>query len=246
MRNYEECRWAHGQKRDGGFTTNYSESSTTYHMDEIIHDIAWQDFDWEQVREQPINSDTKAFEKLLEEGRESLWHGYTEQTKLFVAATLQNIKADHNISHECFKSLLKAIKRAEMRTRVMRLPIVPFGKTKDNDKARLNLKDICKRPALELRQSFNGKDCQTACKVLTEGSTLLGNVQSLAMGPDMDQVSRNGYKVNGYEFHIKAYGRDDIDTKEEELLINTDSESESGGEDGYESKQDDSDLETET
>ncbi|KAL8146356.1 hypothetical protein AgCh_004193 [Apium graveolens] len=44
-------------------------------------------------------------------------------------------------------------------------------------------------------------------KALTEGSTLPVNVQSLAMGPDMDQVSRNGYKVNGYEFHTKAYGR---------------------------------------
>ncbi|KAK1393788.1 hypothetical protein POM88_012844 [Heracleum sosnowskyi] len=26
------------------------------------------------------------------------------------------------------------------------------------------------------------------------------------MGPDRDQVSRNGYKVNGYDFHTKAYG----------------------------------------
>ncbi|WOG93899.1 hypothetical protein DCAR_0313187 [Daucus carota subsp. sativus] len=26
------------------------------------------------------------------------------------------------------------------------------------------------------------------------------------MGPDKDQVSCNGYKVNGYEFHTKAYG----------------------------------------
>ncbi|XP_074323883.1 uncharacterized protein LOC141660798 [Apium graveolens] len=31
------------------------------------------------------------------------------------------------------------------------------GKTKDNDKARLDLKDICKRPALELQKSSNGK-----------------------------------------------------------------------------------------
>ena len=32
------------------------------------------------------------------------------------------------------------------------------------------------------------------------------NVQALAMGPDMDQVSYNGYKVNGYDFHTKTYG----------------------------------------
>ncbi|KAL8147860.1 hypothetical protein AgCh_005257 [Apium graveolens] len=31
------------------------------------------------------------------------------------------------------------------------------GNTKDNDKARLDLKDICKRPTLELQESSNGK-----------------------------------------------------------------------------------------
>ncbi|XXG85600.1 hypothetical protein AAC387_Pa11g0649 [Persea americana] len=31
------------------------------------------------------------------------------------------------------------------------------------------------------------------------------NVQVLAMGPDRDQVCRNGYKVNGYDFHTKTY-----------------------------------------
>ena len=31
------------------------------------------------------------------------------------------------------------------------------GKTKDNDKARLDMKDICKRPTLEIYESSNGK-----------------------------------------------------------------------------------------
>ncbi|XXG77368.1 hypothetical protein AAC387_Pa08g1535 [Persea americana] len=31
------------------------------------------------------------------------------------------------------------------------------------------------------------------------------NVQVQAMGPDRDQVRRNGYKVNGYDFHTKTY-----------------------------------------
>ena len=39
------------------------------------------------------------------------------------------------------------------------------------------------------------------------GSTIPANVQALAMGPDKDQVSRHGYKVNGYNFHTKEYGR---------------------------------------
>ena len=26
------------------------------------------------------------------------------------------------------------------------------------------------------------------------------------MGPDMDQVTRSGYKVNGFDFHTKTYG----------------------------------------
>ncbi|XP_074349663.1 uncharacterized protein LOC141689305 [Apium graveolens] len=110
MRNYEECWWAYGQKRDGSFTSNYSGSSSTYHMDEMVHDIAGQDFDWDQAREQPMNSDAKAFTKLLEEGREPLWYGCTKHTKLSGVTTLLNIKADHNISHEYFESLLKAIK----------------------------------------------------------------------------------------------------------------------------------------
>ncbi|KAL8116910.1 hypothetical protein AgCh_023190 [Apium graveolens] len=46
--------------------------------------------------------------------------------------------------------------------------------------------------------------CWIKDKALTEGSMLPANVQSLGMGPDMEQVSRNGYKVNGYEFHTKA------------------------------------------
>ncbi|KAK1398135.1 hypothetical protein POM88_007998 [Heracleum sosnowskyi] len=137
-------------------------------------------------------------------------------------------------------------------------------------------------------------------KALMEGSTIPANVQALAMRPDMDQISRNSYKVNGYEFHTKAYGRgkrttnsgmcvlgdcynelshafygelekilelsykdgedepdeidpalilvsdDIIDTEDEELLIDTDSESESEADDGYESIQDDSDSETDT
>ncbi|KAL8134185.1 hypothetical protein AgCh_009299 [Apium graveolens] len=57
-----------------------------------------------------MNSDPKAFSKLLEEGREPLWHGCTKHTKLSAVAILLNIKTDHNISHECFESLLKAIK----------------------------------------------------------------------------------------------------------------------------------------
>ncbi|KAK1399043.1 hypothetical protein POM88_008906 [Heracleum sosnowskyi] len=43
-------------------------------------------------------------------------------------------------------------------------------------------------------------------KALVVESTIPGNVLALAMGPDRDQVSRNGYKVNGYDFHTKAYG----------------------------------------
>ena len=57
-----------------------------------------------------MNSDAKAFFKLLDEGSELLWPGCTKQTTLSAVATLLNIKADHNMSHECFESLLKAIK----------------------------------------------------------------------------------------------------------------------------------------
>ncbi|KAK1391652.1 hypothetical protein POM88_010708 [Heracleum sosnowskyi] len=67
MRNYEECWWAHGQRRDGGYTGNKPGSRSTHRMDEMVHDIAGPDFDWEQAREQPMNSDAKAFSKLLEE-----------------------------------------------------------------------------------------------------------------------------------------------------------------------------------
>ncbi|XP_074352803.1 uncharacterized protein LOC141691955 [Apium graveolens] len=43
-------------------------------------------------------------------------------------------------------------------------------------------------------------------KALTAGSMIPANIHALAMGPDKDQVIRNGYKVNGYNFHTKAYG----------------------------------------
>ncbi|KAK1379629.1 hypothetical protein POM88_026373 [Heracleum sosnowskyi] len=43
-------------------------------------------------------------------------------------------------------------------------------------------------------------------KALAVESTIPANVLALAMGPDRDQVSRNGYKVNGYDFHTKSYG----------------------------------------
>ncbi|KAK1356552.1 hypothetical protein POM88_049808 [Heracleum sosnowskyi] len=102
MRNYEECWWAHGQKRDVGYTSKISSNSNTHRMDEMVHDIAGSNFDWEEAREQPMNFDAKAFLKLLEEGREPLWHGCIKHTKLSAVATLLNIKADHNMSHECF------------------------------------------------------------------------------------------------------------------------------------------------
>ncbi|KAK1404226.1 DUF4216 domain-containing protein [Heracleum sosnowskyi] len=130
-----------------------------------------------------------------------------------------------------------------MLARVMRLPVVPFGKNdkkingfgeshnwvrteKDLHAAHnyilLNREEIDKFARLyddKLKVKHPGisdKDIQISCakefarwikdKALAEGSTILANVQTLALGPDMDQVSRNGYKVNGYEFHTKAYG----------------------------------------
>ncbi|KAK1399146.1 hypothetical protein POM88_009009 [Heracleum sosnowskyi] len=110
MKNYEECWWAHGQTRDGGFTVNNPGSSSNYHMNEMVHNMAGPDFDWEQAREQPMNSDAKDFFKLLDEGSEPLWDGCIKHSKLSAVATILNIKADHNMSHECFESLLKAIK----------------------------------------------------------------------------------------------------------------------------------------
>ncbi|KAL8099853.1 hypothetical protein AgCh_032200 [Apium graveolens] len=84
---------------------------------------------------------------------------------------------------------------AEMRTRVMRFPIIPFdvmhveknvfdnvfntvmnvtGKTKDIDKACLDLKDICRRPALELRQSSNGKTVKPHARWMYPFERLMG------------------------------------------------------------------------
>ncbi|XXG53420.1 hypothetical protein AAC387_Pa03g1511 [Persea americana] len=37
------------------------------------------------------------------------------------------------------------------------------GKTKDNDKARLDMKDICKRPGLELYETPNGAITDRSC-----------------------------------------------------------------------------------
>ncbi|KAJ8625638.1 hypothetical protein MRB53_034168 [Persea americana] len=248
----------HGQRRDSGIAQVHNPGSSIHRMNDMVHDIVGPDFDWEQDREQVMNSDAKAFFKLLDEGSEPLWPGCTKQTTLFAVATLLNIKADHNMSHECFESLLKAIKsmlpdgeklpdnyyfyhpfrrnrenfskgkvendmpaprlsETEMLDRVMRLLVIQFGKiaaseiingfgdshnwvrrsifwelpywstnlirqhldvmhieknvfdnvfstvmgvpgkTKDNDKARLDMKDICKRPGLELYETPNGK-----------------------------------------------------------------------------------------
>ncbi|KAJ8615539.1 hypothetical protein MRB53_034911 [Persea americana] len=110
MNNYEDCWWAHGQRRDSGIAQVHNPGSNTHRMNDMVHDIAGPDFDWEQDREQVMNSDAKAFFKLLDEGSELVWPGCTKQTTLSAVATLLNIKADHNMSHECFESLLKAIK----------------------------------------------------------------------------------------------------------------------------------------
>ncbi|KAK1400946.1 hypothetical protein POM88_000551 [Heracleum sosnowskyi] len=325
MRNYEEYWWAHGQKRDGGITINNAGSST-YRMNEMVHDFAGPDFNWDQAREQPINADAKDFFKLLDEGSEPLWDGCMKQSKLSAVATLLNIKTDHNMSHECFESLLKAIKSrkpcwfdchrrflpvdhpfrrnrenfrkgkvendmsaprlsgTEIRSCVMRLPAVPFAYsfneistfvsdyfpdevlTKANRVSRnddggnvelngrlsvfglsgraygkekriflsekelhaahtyilLNCEEIDEYVRLydgELKAKhpdITDKDIEInrakgfalwiKDKALTVESTIPANVLALAMGPDRDQVSRNGYKVNGYDFHTKAYG----------------------------------------
>ncbi|XXG40610.1 hypothetical protein AAC387_Pa01g1288 [Persea americana] len=125
-------------------------------MNDMVHDIAGPDFDWEQDREQVMNYDAKAFFKLLDEGSEPLWPGCTKETTLSAVATLLNIKADHNMSYKCFESLLKAIK--SMLPDGEELPDnYYFCKTKDNDKARFDMIDICKRPGLELYETPNGK-----------------------------------------------------------------------------------------
>ncbi|XXG71798.1 hypothetical protein AAC387_Pa07g1039 [Persea americana] len=110
MNNYEDCWWAHGQRRDSGIAQVHNLGRSTHRMNDMVHDIAGPDFDWEQDREQVMNSDAKAFFKLLDEGSEPLWPDCTKQTPLSAVATLLNIKADHNMSHECFELLLKAIK----------------------------------------------------------------------------------------------------------------------------------------
>ncbi|KAJ8624480.1 hypothetical protein MRB53_033010 [Persea americana] len=102
MNNYEDCWWAHGQRRDNGVAQVHNPSSSTHRMNDMVHDIAGPDFDWEQDREQVMNFDVKAFFKLLDECSEPLWPGCTKQTTLSAVATLLNIKADHNMSHECF------------------------------------------------------------------------------------------------------------------------------------------------
>ncbi|KAK1400174.1 hypothetical protein POM88_010037 [Heracleum sosnowskyi] len=255
MRNYEEYWWAHGQKRDGGITVNNAGSST-YRMNEMVRDFAGPDFDWDQAREQPINADAKDFFKLLDEGSEPLWDGCTKQSKLSAVATLLNIKADHNMSHDCFESLLKAIKNyfpdevltkanrvsrnddggnVELngRLNVFGLPGRAYGKEKHiflseeelhaaHTYILLNCEEVDEYVRLydgELKMKHPGitdKDIEInrakgfalwiKDKALAVESTIPANVLALAMGPDRDQVSRNGYKVNGYDFHTKSYG----------------------------------------
>ncbi|KAK1375805.1 hypothetical protein POM88_031998 [Heracleum sosnowskyi] len=250
MKNYEECWWAHGQTRDGGFTVNNPRSSSNYHMNEMVHNMAGPDFDWEQAREQPMNSDAKDFFKLLDEGSEPLWDGCTRHSKLSAVATILNIKADHNMSHECFESLLKAIKILTKANRVSRnddggnvelngrlavfgLSGRAYGKEKRifipekelhaaHTYILLNCEEIeeyvrfydgelkVKHPGITDKdiESIRAKEFAhwIKDKALAVESTIPGNVLALAMGPDRDQVSRNGYKVNGYDFHTKAYG----------------------------------------
>ncbi|KAK1347093.1 hypothetical protein POM88_021756 [Heracleum sosnowskyi] len=289
MRNYEECWWAHGQKRDVGYTSKISSNSNTHRMDEMVHDIAGSNFDWEEAREQPMNFDAKAFLKLLEEGRKPCWfdchrrflpvdHPFRRNREHFRKGKVENDKPVPQFSG------------TEMLACVMRLPVVPFEGsiceaysfneismfvsdyfpdevlTKANRVPRnddggnvelngrlsvfglagraygkgkriflsekdlhaahnyilLNCEEIDEFVRLyddELKVKHPGisdKDIQInrakefarwiKDKALAEGSTIPANVQTLALGPDMDQVSRNGYKVNGYEFHTKAYG----------------------------------------
>ncbi|KAK1361942.1 hypothetical protein POM88_046416 [Heracleum sosnowskyi] len=116
MRNYEEYWWAHGQRRDGGYTGNKPGSRSTHRMDEMVHDIAGPDFDWEQAREQPMNSDAKAFSKLLEEGREPLWHDHPFRRN---RENFRKGKVENDIP-------IPRLSGTEVRARVMRLPVVPF------------------------------------------------------------------------------------------------------------------------
>ncbi|KAJ8646970.1 hypothetical protein MRB53_008718 [Persea americana] len=189
MNNYEDCWWAHGQRRDSGITQVHNPGSSTHRMNDMVHDIARPNFDWEQDREQVMNYDAKAFFKLLDEGSEPLWPGCTKQTTLSTVATLLNIKADHNMSHECFESLLKAIK--SMLPDGEKLPdnyyfckkmVKKLGlgyqkidaspndcKTKDNDKALLDMKDICKRPGLELYETPNDGYASNIARCVTSG-----------------------------------------------------------------------------
>ena len=110
MRNYAECWWAHGQSRESGTAQVDNPGSSTYRMTEMVQDIAGPNFDIDERRDELINNDAEAFLKLLDEGSEQLWDGCTKHSILSAVATLLNIKADHNMSHECFEAILKAVK----------------------------------------------------------------------------------------------------------------------------------------
>ncbi|KAK1390500.1 hypothetical protein POM88_018678 [Heracleum sosnowskyi] len=220
MRNYEECWWAHGQRRDGGYIGNKPGSRSTHRMDEMVHDIAGPNFDWEQAREQPMNSDAKAFSKLLKEAD----HPFQRNRENFRKWKVENdIPIPRLSGTEAFyiwssgsrlwkrKGVFLSEKELHAAHNYILInceEVDEFVRMFDDElKVKhpgITDKDIEINRAKEFARWI--KD-----KALMEGSTIPANVQTLAMGPDMDQISRNGYKVNGYkvngyEFHTKAYG----------------------------------------
>ena len=108
MNNYVECWWAHRQSRDHRTPEVHNPATDIYRMTEMVHDITGRTFDREQ-RQEDLNSDSKAFQELLDEGSEPLWDGCTKHSTLSSVAILLNIKPDHNMSHECFELIMKEV-----------------------------------------------------------------------------------------------------------------------------------------
>ncbi|KAJ8618955.1 hypothetical protein MRB53_015141 [Persea americana] len=158
MNNYEDCWWAHGQRRDSGITQvdhqfrrnreNFRKGkgendmpaprlSGTEMLDRVMRLLVIQ---FGKIAASKIINGFGNFHNWVQ--RSIFWELPYQSTNL-IRHILDVMHIEKNVFDNAFNTL-------------MGFP----GKTKDSDKARLDMKDICKRPGLELYETPNGGKLQ--------------------------------------------------------------------------------------
>ncbi|XP_056163103.1 uncharacterized protein LOC130136788 [Syzygium oleosum] len=138
---------------------NHASTSTSFTPTlEQLEEIGVTGFD-ENVCNETFPSNQ--FWEVLKAADEPLWAGCDNHTQLSVTARLLNIKAEHNVSENCFNSFVEVMRETMPRDNIMPSDFYDMKKLVDNLGLPVERIDICSRGCmLYWRDDENAESCK--------------------------------------------------------------------------------------